>query len=108
MGPRGAPWGPMGGPWGPMEPRGALWGPMVPMGPHGARPAGRATGYLDPKLDMDMDISSLGFDQISNHKRGDHPPAHPPTRRLRAGLAPLSPSQHNIMCGPQGQVTLVC
>ena len=31
---------------------------------------GRATGSMDPKLDLDLDISDLGFDQISSHKRG--------------------------------------
>ena len=31
---------------------------------------GRATSSIDPKLDLDLDISDLGFDQISSHKRG--------------------------------------
>ena len=31
---------------------------------------GRATGSMDPKLDLDLDISDLGFDQISSYKRG--------------------------------------
>ena len=30
---------------------------------------GRATGSMDPKLDLDLDISDLGFDQISSNKR---------------------------------------
>ena len=34
---------------------------------------GRATSSIDPKLDLDLDldISDLGFDQISSYKRGD-------------------------------------
>ena len=32
---------------------------------------GRATSNMDPKLDLDLDISDLGFDQISSYKRGD-------------------------------------
>ena len=42
---------------------------------------GQATSSIDPKLDLDLDKSDLGFDQISSHKRGDvwlfrahHPP----------------------------------
>ena len=31
---------------------------------------GRATSSIDPKLDLDLDISDLGFDQISTYKRG--------------------------------------
>ena len=31
---------------------------------------GRATSSIDPKLDLDLDISDLGFDQISSYKRG--------------------------------------
>ena len=32
---------------------------------------GRATSSIDPKLDLDLDISDLGFDQISSYKRAD-------------------------------------
>ena len=32
---------------------------------------GRATSSIDPKLDLHLDISDLGFDQISSYKRGD-------------------------------------
>ena len=38
---------------------GVPWGPM-----------GRPTSSIDPKLDTDLDISNLGFDRISSHKRG--------------------------------------
>ena len=31
---------------------------------------GQATSSIDPKLDLDLDISDLGFDQISSYKRG--------------------------------------
>ena len=34
---------------------------------------GRATSSIDPKLDLDLDISDLGFDQISSYKRGGCP-----------------------------------
>ena len=40
---------------------------------------GRATSSIDPKLDLDLDISDLGFDQISSHKRGDSLPSAPLT-----------------------------
>ena len=50
------------------------WSPRAPHTfPNGGPSGGCAVtplGVFDPKLDMDMDISSLGFDQISNHKRG--------------------------------------
>merc|ERR1712159_444116 len=38
---------------------------------------GRATSSIDPKLDLDLDISDLGFDQISSYKRGGSPNPHP-------------------------------
>ena len=48
-----------------------IWGPLG----FRARPAhrGGATGSMDPKLDLDLDISDLGFDQISRNKRGGCP-----------------------------------
>ena len=47
--------------------------PPGPASDPNARPAGRVwpTSSADPKLDMDLDISSLGFDKISGHKMGD-------------------------------------
>ena len=43
---------------------------------------GRATSSIDPKLDLDLDISDLGFDQISSHKRGGWGGIVPPSRGI--------------------------
>ena len=64
---------------------------------------GRATSSIDPKLDLDLDISDLGFDQISSYKRGGSttthvstgelcPPARPPkTGGPRPPDSPMGP-----------------
>ena len=51
---------------------------------------GQATSSIDPKLDLDLDISDLGFDQISSYKRGGwlRPPRPPggPLGRMGRGI----------------------
>ena len=53
---------------------------------------GRATSSIDPKLDLDLDISDLGFDQISTYKKGgflEGPEG--PRGRFVVGLCPPKP-----------------
>ena len=50
---------------------------------------GRATSSIDPKLDLDLDISDLGFDQISSYKRGGFQPHY---QLCLSGQRPPQPS----------------
>ena len=63
-------------------------------------PLGRATATMDPKLDLDLDISDLGFDQISSHKRvGSWRPKGPPGGPSGAPRGPVGAPRGPL--GPQ-------
>ena len=63
---------------------------------------GRATGSMDPKLDLDLDISDLGFDQISSHKRGGCPTGPAWLAQLAGKNPRYNPLRNLSIVGPKG------
>ena len=61
---------------------------------------GRATSSIDPKLDLDLDISDLGFDQISSYKRRGCPNG-PKGLLVQGPRGPNSP-KGLLVQGPRG------